>query len=171
MVIDMNKRTVRAFALGILFAAIIFGVSPFILGEKDSLDLEKARTILEEQGYIVMAKSDYEKLEENKKDSIKQDEKGKAEQKNPKEEEEEKDQGEAEETQPVVTYQLVIASGMNTEEISKILEKEKIIDDQYQFEQYLIDHDYSTKVQVGSFELNSKMDYGEIGKIITKTKK
>lgn len=160
----MNKRTVRAFALGILFAAVFLGAHTYIFGKDSKPSVEEAKAVLEEQGFIVSTKSEDEKISKEKAPATEEEERTKKEDKAEEQPEEKKNT----EAERVITYQLEIQGGMNTEEIASILEREKIIDDQHRFEEYLIEHEYNTKVQIGKFELNSKMDYEEISRIITK---
>lgn len=157
----MNKRTVRAFSLGILLTVLLIGFR----GEngQTALSLTDAKEKLADEGFISITKEEYESLvsqatketgetsPDEKEDETKQEEKP------VKEEAVDKD------------FLLEIKSGMNTEEISVLLEQEEMIDDATAFEQYLIEHEYHTKVQIGTFELNSKMTYEEISKIITKS--
>lgn len=59
---------------------------------------------------------------------------------------------------------------MTTGEISLQLRNAEIIEDEVEFEQFLIKNGYNTKVQIGIFQLHNKMTYEEIAKIITKNK-
>lgn len=168
----MNKRNVRSFAFGILFAAVLLGASTVFFDAKQSMDIEEAKKTVEKEGYMVVSKKDYEKLvaeqpKEEEKNKVEEQEQGE-DKVSPKEEASD-EEIEKEEKSEIISYQLEIVSGMNTEEISSTLEKANIIDDEQSFEQFLIEHEYNKKVQVGTFELNNQMSYEEISKIITKS--
>lgn len=62
----MNKRTVRAFALGILFSVSLIGSAYYFLQNGKS-SLSKAKQSLEEKGYIVLSKSEYTNLQKQSK--------------------------------------------------------------------------------------------------------
>lgn len=162
----MYKGNVRSFAFGILFSVSLIGTSFFIFEEKPDTTIQEAKAILKEEGFITLSKEEYENLE--KKNTEKTAE---VEEKAEKVKQEDEPPTEEEETEKDDTpFQLEIVSGMNTEEISSILEVANIIEDKNDFEQFLIDHDFNTKVQVGVFELNNSMGYEEIAKTITKNK-
>lgn len=161
----MNKRTLRAFALGILLSAVIIEASPLLLGEKYSFDTDEAISLLEDEGYHVLTKVELEKLqkEEAKEERIEEE--------TPLEEEEEVAESSSTEEKPPTTYSLVIKEGMNTKDIAAILEKEGIIDAKAPFEHYLIENGYSTRLQIGRYDLNSEMGYEEIGNMVTSLRK
>lgn len=66
-----------------------------------------------------------------------------------------------------VKYTLVVEQNMVPSEISKTLEKEKIIKDALDFNQYMESNNYSPYLQIGEFELTSDMSHKEIAKAIT----
>lgn len=164
----MNKRTLRAFALGILLAAVIIEASPLLFGEKYSFDVDEAISLLEDEGYSVLTKVELEKLQEE--EAKVETEERIEEEPLPEKEEKVAESSRVEENAPT-TYSLVIKEGMNTKDISAILEEEGIIDARAQFDHYLIENGYSTKLQIGKFELNSEMEYEEISKIVTSLRK
>lgn len=153
----MNKRSVQAFSFGILFTALLFFISGF--GKETDLSVKEAKEVLTEQGFMIVSKEDYEKLSsQESKEVPKITEEKKVETKAPVKEE-----------AKTIYFILEIKSGMSTEEISSRLKQAKIINDQKDFEQYLIDSGYHKKVQIGTFELNNEMNHEEIAKIITKS--
>lgn len=167
----MNKRTLRAFALGILFSAIILIASHYFPSVEAPSDLEQAKVMLEEQGYKVMTMDEFEKATA-KTDEEKNIKEKESESKKPDVVEKEGNP-EQKDTAPEapLTYELVIEGGMNTGDVVQLLNEAKIIEDAASFEEYLVGHGYNTKLQIGTFELNAKMNYEEISKIITKTHK
>lgn len=157
----MNKRNTRAFALGILVAVSIIGSFYFSTIKKDAaqeFNIQDAKVLLGDNGYIVLTKDKYQEMEKLNKEKQMQTE---APQQSapalPKTEE------------SSYTYQLKIESGMVSHDIAAILEKEKIIDDADHFETYIVENGYSKRIQLGSFELNAGMSYKQIAKLITKS--
>ncbi|MEQ2526188.1 hypothetical protein WMO40_05705 [Bacillaceae bacterium CLA-AA-H227] len=153
----MNKRSVRAFSMGILFAALLLFISGF--GKEADMSVKNAKKVLTDEGFVVISKDDYNKLSAAQTKEV------------PEKIEEQKVETKAPEKEEAKTiyYVLEIKSGMSTGEISTKLKEANVIDNEEKFEQFLIDHGYHTKVQVGTFELNSSMDYEAIAKIITKS--
>lgn len=70
------------------------------------------------------------------------------------------------ETAPA-TYTLQIETGMGTTEITNTLQKDGIISDAREFEQYIIDQGQATRLQNGSFTLQKNMSYAAILKALT----
>ncbi|TKC19914.1 endolytic transglycosylase MltG [Robertmurraya kyonggiensis] len=153
----MNKRSVRSFSIGILFAALLIFISGF--GKETDLSLKKAKEVLKDEGYVVVTKEDYAKLSAAQTKEV------------PEKTEEQKVETKAPEKEEVkvVHFALEITSGMSTGEISSKLKQANVLDNEKEFEQFLIENGYHTKVQVGTFELNSEMNHEEIAKIITKS--
>lgn len=153
----MNKRSVRSFSIGILFAALLLFISGF--GKETDLSLKKAKEVLKDEGYVVVTNEDYAKLSAPQTKEV------------PEKTEEQKVETKAPEKEEVkvVYFVLEITSGMSTGEISSKLKQANVLDNEKEFEQFLIENGYHTKVQVGTFELNSEMSHEEIAKIITKS--
>ncbi|RLL48529.1 hypothetical protein D8M04_02010 [Oceanobacillus piezotolerans] len=59
-----------------------------------------------------------------------------------------------------------IKPGMLTSEISSLLEENNIIEDAFEFDQYLNENDYSLYVQLGEYTLTSDMSFYEIAETI-----
>ncbi len=78
-------------------------------------------------------------------------------------------------TETAVTTELVdgvtitVRPGMSSYEVAVILKDAKIIKDADDFDSYLNDNGYSTKIEVGDFICNSNMSYEELAKILTKS--
>ncbi|SEA97319.1 YceG-like family protein [Thalassobacillus cyri] len=153
------KLLVRAFALGLLACSSTF----FIIWNSENTphvqSMEKTIESLNQQGYIIMEQTTYEQklaqqhrppkeLEQSKDDKVSKEEKSSNNQNQEK----------------VV---IKIEPGMSSSAIASILEKENMIMDQINFQQYLDEADYSRYLQVGTFELNNEMSYKEIAKEIT----
>lgn len=159
----MNKRGVRAFALGMLVAVSIIGTYYFYFtGQSQAkLDEAAAKQMLAKKGYVVLPASEYQKIKKanaSTKPGAKIAEKDKTltrPKNNPK-----KNQ--------LIAYSLKVTSGMSPEEISNLLVKHHIIENGDEFEQFLTTHHFATKIQVGTYHLTDKMDYQEITKLLTK---
>lgn len=160
----MNKRSVRSFALGILFAVMILSGSYIWIDLDESPTLEEAKRLVEEEGLVIITEEEYDSLSSTPSppdDTA--DEKEEPVHEEPAEEEQ------ADSNQTIIEYELEIQAGMNSSDIAETLFREKVIDDEHDFEQYLIDHDYNRRMQIGSFTLTNDMSYEQIAKIITKT--
>lgn len=165
----MNKQSARSFSLGILFTLLITwsGTQLFTQEKSASTSTSAAKDILDAQGYVVLTQTEYEELktppavEQQQSPANKSSNEGTSDTKSPTGTEEED-----KETEKI--YKLRISSGMSPVEIAEILESEQIIKDAEEFERFLIDHDYHTKVQLGTFELKSGLTNKEAADIITK---
>lgn len=161
----MNKRTIRSFAFGIFFTVSAIGtfyyfINPEVTKSSPVLTVEEAKKILEEQNLHILTKTEYEQLkaQENIVNEITEKESSQIDQP---EKEEQVD------TPPIKTYQLKINSGMSISRIADILYQEEILTDPKEFEDYLINNDYHTKIQVGSFTLTNSMSFKEMAILIT----
>lgn len=160
----MNKRNMRSFALGILISVCLIGI--FYFSEEKSItqvnmDEKEAKSFLENKGYVILTKEQYNKLESTIADAKENAKKSKTEQETKHEE--------IDETSMNTTIKLEIISGMVSHDIAALLEKNKIIDDAGQFEMYLEENGYSKRIQLGVFELKAGMSFKEIAKMITKS--
>lgn len=70
-------------------------------------------------------------------------------------------------TNDVAESKLIIYRGITGYEISKKLQDAAIIDNAIDFELFLVNGGYSTRLQIGEFRLNSDMSYKEIAEILT----
>ncbi len=161
----MNKRSIRSFALGILLSVSLIGIFYF-LEEKNPVQEpireQEAKSFLEEQGFIILTKEQFNELESSVEEAKETEKQFKTEQESKPEETDET-------TINDTTMKLEIISGMVSHDIASLLKKNKIIDDANQFETYLEENGYSKRIQLGVFELKTGMSYKEIAKIITKS--
>lgn len=153
----LNKQVTRAFASGLLLSAIfLFGFQIF----------SDPKTTVKE-GYIEVKKSQYDDLKKASEIWKQQYNELKAKQQSntntttnnstPKEE-------------TVTKYHLKITEGMTPDEVASQLKSAGIIKDDNKFTRFLIDKKYHEKVQIGEYDLTSKMDFTQIAKIITKNR-
>lgn len=162
----MNKRSTRAFALGILVSVSLIGVVYFSINEKTAeINTKEAKAVLANDGYIVLTKDKYNQMEKTITEATEQ-----AKKTNPPQQKAKTEVSvENEEKEINTALKLKILRGLVPRDIALMLEKEKIIDDADQFELYLEDNGLSKKIQLGTYELKSGMSYEEIAKIITKS--
>ncbi|WP_053074953.1 MltG/YceG/YrrL family protein [Ornithinibacillus californiensis] len=67
----------------------------------------------------------------------------------------------------VKDYQLVIQSGMNSDDVADLLYANGIVDDAVAFNQYLEQNGYQHVIRTGTYDVNEQMSYQEIAIIIT----
>lgn len=169
----MNKRSLRSFAFGLFAASSIIGAYTVYSGsgtaEKTDKQIttEQAEKVLSAAGYTAIAKDEYDELIAAKDKAERDAQQAKADAEKKAAEQKETETDKADSNQPV-SYKLKIKSGMNPAEIAETLAKQKIIKDKDEFEAFLIDNDYHTKVQVGTFRVYSDMSFREIAEKITK---
>ncbi|PLR76961.1 aminodeoxychorismate lyase [Bacillus sp. V3-13] len=162
----MNKRSVRSFAVGILFTVSCIGSYYFFIDGKPAQSVDQSIEKLEAEGYVVLSQDHFLELKRA----------GKAQtEANPPDTTEKKEEQAANSEQPeqnpeqsAPAYQLVVTSGMTSSEIATLLAEQTIIENPREFELFMERSGYSTKIQVGTFEINKGMDYEEIGRLITK---
>ncbi|MCM3596232.1 hypothetical protein M4D55_10650 [Metabacillus idriensis] len=65
-------------------------------------------------------------------------------------------------------YTLKIVEGMNTGDVSDILEQEGVIASAKDFNEFVINGNYHTKVRMGTFELTKGMSFSEIVNVLVK---
>lgn len=157
----MNKRTLRGFSLGMFLTTSFLGYFYFFEYKSPVEEVTEAQAheLLKQLGYKVLTEEEYENLSPVvEEESLKEE---------PIEDQTMDEDTESSEVE--IQYELEIASGMTTNEISSLLERHHMIKNAQEFEQYLNEHNYATKIQLGVFQLNNKMDFERIAKIITKS--
>lgn len=169
----MNKRNVRSFAIGVFLSVSLIGFFYFFQYEprQGAYDLEDARALLEEKGYVTLEKSEYSALQEKAvlPNEATPQEQEKKEVEEPNEGTQEKEAvNEDQSADKIINYQLEIVSGMTSNEIAKILAQNKIVQDETAFAKFLINHDYQTDIQLGSFPLTNQMSFEQIANMISK---
>jgi hypothetical protein len=163
----MNKRRIQAFSLGIIFTVSVLGSYYFYVDKpSDQLNINEAKSLLKSKGYTILTQAEYSNLKDSsqtKTTTTKKQQQSKGPAKDlSKKQTTTQDNNEK-------TYQLQVTAGMASGEIANLLAKNKIIENAMEFEQYLITHQYETKVQLGTYSLTNKMDYEQLAKIITKS--
>jgi len=160
----MNKKTLRAFAFGILISVCLMGTVYYVVGsEVSNLNTKNAKAFLENTGFVVMTSEQHNTMEKELAEAKEKASNAEAQLK-----EKQPATNKEEEKEAIINFNLKIVSRMLLQDIAAELEKEKIIDDANQFKQYMVDYGYSRKIQPGTFSLTSSMSFKEIAKIITK---
>ncbi|MGP7816249.1 endolytic transglycosylase MltG [Niallia sp. 01092] len=156
----MNKSSLRAFAFGVFFSVSLIG-SYYSYSEKKQTAAKpttnEAENLLKEKGYTILTETEYEQLQTQIKQAKESNEKDKQPNKSP-----------VKKTSDSVSYDLYIVKGMTITQIAEQLANKKIIDNEKDFEHYLIKNNYHTKVQIGTFTLTNNMNYKKIAEAITK---
>lgn len=157
----MNKSTIQAFSTGIIFATAILAGFYYgsNLNEKETFTTSDAKKMLEVQGYSITKTNVPIETEQ-----VKTKKEPKDVSKNTIETEDNKENNKNEK---VTSYILKVKSKMTTSEIAELLEKEKIIDDATEFQDYMNKEKLSRQVQIGEYIVSSNMNYEELGKLIT----
>ncbi len=158
----MNKVSLQAFAVGIIFATSI--MAGFYYGtnsnEKVTFTTTDAKKMLEADGYSISKIDPLTKSEQKAKNTeLKQ---------NTENSSETRDLQEVEKKEETISYILKVKSKMTTSEIAELLEKAKIIDDSMKFQEYMNKEKLSQQVQIGEYIVSSDMSYEELSKLITK---
>lgn len=144
----MDKRATRLLASILLLAAVIL----LLLNE-----ISPKEAAAPKDGYIEINEREYKQLQQEatqwkqKYDELK-DEGNKKKQRN---------------KQAVQSLHLNITEGMTSKEVSRQLEKAKVIKDADKFNEYLADHELQQLIQLGDYTLTNEMDFKTIANIIT----
>ncbi len=179
------KQPIRSFAFGLLSAGILLLVMFYFTNDPknktENMSTDDMIKSVEAKGYHVLTETEYISVsvnsDENKKSTdnssqTKEDQKDSTsdesqEAKAKKNTNEEKNDSTTEEDNSTVTYTLTVESGMAPSTISGILAENNIIENQDNFTQYMEEEGYTTKVQLGDFELKSTMSHYELAEELT----
>lgn len=165
----MNKHALRGFSFGMIFAVSMIGTY-FYYFEKPNhkkVDVISAKNQLQKHGYIVLTDDEYKKTEKMLADKKSSSTENQAK----KEVVNQSSDTSLNNNMDEKKYHLNVVSGMGSNEIAKLLAEQKMIDNEKEFDQFLITHHYQTKIQLGIYELSNKMSYQQIADLITKSTK
>ncbi|MED5074834.1 aminodeoxychorismate lyase [Anoxybacillus geothermalis] len=143
----MKKRTMRAFALGLLVATSFIGVS-YYHSAPDAPTEAEVQAFLEQRGLVAIAKSEYDQLRRDRQTSA--------------------EQPAARPAKTVYIYRLVIQKGDTPETFAKELEAAGIIQSARTFREYLQQHGLTRSIRPGAYNVRSDMDYAAISRLIAK---
>ncbi len=145
----MDRRTTR------LLASILLVVAVILIGIKNFQTKSEAAANPPKKGYIEVKKTTYADLEQEV-ELWKQ-----------KYAELKKKKATSPEKTAVKRMHLNINDGMTSKEVSKQMEKAKIIKDANEFNDYLSAKKWQQSIQIGDYELTSEMGMQEIAETIT----
>lgn len=164
------RTNLRAFAIGILFATGVMGVAYSIVSAgATTLNEESVQAYAAENELHLLSKEEYDELlpEVEPVEETKTEEKEEVtEESNSNEEEKTEETEEKEETNE--PFEIVIPDGMATYEITALLAREGIIEDDKKFDAYLEDNNIATKVRSGTFTMKKGMSYEEAADVLIK---
>jgi cell division protein YceG involved in septum cleavage len=167
------RTNLRAFAIGILFATGVMGVAYSIVSAgATTLNEESIQAYAAENDLHVLSKEEYDELlpkvepvEETKNDQKEEVKEESNSNEVATEEEKEEVEEKEEENEP---FEIVIPDGMATYEITALLAREGIIEDDKKFDAYLEDKNIATKVRSGTFTMKKGMSYEEAADVLIK---
>ena len=157
---EINAKMVLSFAVGLLSASIVIGIVYLSSAEGDSKAAEKDVVLTEEEmkeqlaaaGYIIHTEEEWDELvglPSNNNEGDKTDN-------------EEPAKNEEAEEEAVRTIKVTVTKGMTSIDIGKVLEKEKFIDNAFEFSKAVENKGVANRLQLGTFEVNSGMSTDEI---------
>ncbi|MBP1950900.1 endolytic transglycosylase MltG [Virgibacillus litoralis] len=181
------KQPIRSFALGLLSAGILLLIMSYFTDNPQNknvnMSTDEMIKSVEAEGYRVLTESEYisvsvkseenENTGENDNSETQPKEEQKNSTSNESQESETEETNDEEKNDPStdenskVSYTLTVKSGMAPSTISSTLAENGIIKDRDEFTQYMEEQGYTTKVQLGDFELTSNMSHYEIAEEIT----
>jgi hypothetical protein len=150
----MDRSTIRAFAAGILLATAIIG-SIYYYSKPKELTEKQIHSYLQKKGLIAVKIKEYELLKQSTQNL----------QPTPPTAQPKKDTA----SKPITVhaYRLVIDKGKVPADIAEELEEAQVIKDAKAFTKYLEDRDLTRKIRIGTYNVNSGMNYAELSRIIT----
>ncbi|WP_404346899.1 endolytic transglycosylase MltG [Sutcliffiella horikoshii] len=167
------RTNLRAFAIGILLATGVMGVAYSIVSAgATTLNEESVQAFAAENGLHLLSKEEYDELlpevEPVEETKTEQKEEVKEESKNNEETKEEETEEAEEKEEKNEPFEIVIPDGMATYEITALLAREGIIEDDKKFDAYLEDKNIATKVRSGTFTMKKGMSYEEAADVLIK---
>ncbi|WP_339146886.1 MULTISPECIES: hypothetical protein [unclassified Sutcliffiella] len=164
------RTNLRAFAIGILFATGVMGVAYSIVSAgATTLNDESVKAYAAENEMHLLTKSEYNDLLPAIEPEKEIKEESKAEEVTEEKKEEAGNQEEVEEKEESnEPFEIVIPDGMATYEITALLAREGIIEDDKEFDEYLEGRDIATKVRSGTFIMKKGMSYKEAAEVLIK---
>ncbi|MBE3570661.1 MAG: endolytic transglycosylase MltG [Bacillales bacterium] len=162
----MSRETVRAFAFGLLSAALaLFLFVQFFHQPNTSISTQDMIHALKKQGYTISSPEESNSQPIHRKIYSSKREKQQANSSHQTKNESFKEAANANRS-----LRLTISPGTTTDHIAHRLEQEKIINSASQFSEYMNQNGFSEKLQIGTYDINSQMTMEEIAKTITKSK-
>lgn len=163
----MNKSSLRSFGIGILFSVGILGTAYITINDvpkNESISVEDAKKMLKKENYMIYSEEEFEAVKEEIHTKVEKEKSEATEQKK-----NEQNTVDTSKQKTIITYHLEVTNGMTSNDIVDRLLNAGIINDSEKMKNYLDEHDYSTKIQLGVFILTSDMSLEQIAKTITKS--
>jgi hypothetical protein len=169
-------NSLRGIATGILIATIILGLT-FLVGgysnntsqgeetEERVLTADEVKNYAKANNLVIISQDQYDQFMNTEGKQDNQEETSPGEDEKPKEEENTEEAKKPEDK--VVEFNLVIKSGMSTQEVADNLKNEKIIKDSKELIDYLEKNKLAGAVKAGDHKVTNKMSIAEIAKEIT----
>ncbi|KIL75303.1 endolytic transglycosylase MltG [Bacillus badius] len=158
----MNQQTMRAFAFGLLAAALALFIYTQATGFSSLSETAMIKQLEKEQYVVLTSAQAAKQKQENEKLQQKLSqltaENGKQAPQRTKEKTSAKKKK---------SYTLHIKSGMSSSEAGQLLEKAGIIEDSQAFNDYLTENGYAEKLQLGEHTVHQSMSMKEIAIVLT----
>jgi uncharacterized membrane protein len=146
----MKAESIRNFAAGILVAAGICGAVYYLGPSKGTSTVEEMKSVLADNGYVVHTQEEWNKVSGVNSNNASAQTKAET----------------KEETKQKLT--LTVSSGMTSYEVSKALEQAKIIKSAKDFRKEVENQGVSSRLRLGTFEIDSSMTTDQIISILFK---
>ncbi|WP_299087892.1 hypothetical protein [uncultured Metabacillus sp.] len=169
----MSKTGFRAFAAGMIVATSVLG-GTYLLSdnqsasaddEKNEMSQSDVESYLTSNGKIAITTGEYEELLAAKDKAVQQP----AANNNSQQKESTSTENTTEQSkEEVIKYNLVVKSGMTTSEISDLLEQNGIIENSFNFDQFLIKGKYHQRIQLGTFAVQKGMTFQQLADVLTR---
>lgn len=142
----MKAESIRNFAAGILVAAGICGAVYYLGPSKGTSTVEEMKSVLADNGYVVHTQEEWNKVSGVNSNNASAQTKAETKQK----------------------LTLTVSSGMTSYEVSKALEQAKIIKSAKDFRKEVENQGVSSRLRLGTFEIDSSMTTDQIISILFK---
>lgn len=178
----MSKVGLRAFAAGIMITTIIFSLIFYTKtgtfdSSKNEFTEKEFKIYLQHNDLIAVSKEKYEQFLSFENQEL---ERSKSTQNNSKvtndqpqndsatkNEEPSQDSVVEDGKKTITSYKLVVKDGMDSLQVSNLLQQAAIINDAEVFNTYLMKEKLNRSIQIGTYELTSRMSFEKLANIIT----
>jgi len=173
----MNKQSLRALSLGFFFSALLVGGYQLMdrpqAAEQPAENAEETSNMidsslaLEDSTKADSANSEENQAEETDSKESETDTSGDSEEETQEDETQnnssEEDQQDEKDETPVV---IIVKDGQPSSVVAGQLKEEGLIDNSFDFDQFLEKNNYATKIRPGSYEVKKGMDFEQIAGVL-----
>lgn len=160
----MNKNGLRYLSMGFLFSALLLGGFQMIdqsnayeeLAHEEETHAEENNSLAEVDSTVEEAPEEDSASEEAKIDSTQENDAT----------EEDSSEESTEVEEPVETVTITVGDGQPSSVATTQLENHGVIEDAFEFDQYLEDNDYARKIRPGNYEVTTNMDFEQIVNVL-----